>query len=181
MFAIYLLFVKCDLSISKVLFTYWTIRKWLEKYKKKIPVILNIWWWWFSHYVVSDSCDPMDCRLPGSSAQGISQARILESGGISFSGDLPDPGIEPASPACRWSAALKADSLLIEPPGKPKIISQKAYPPNHWSCARLTSTPSWLNRAFVHSTKRVLLFKSCTEMTVLLEWGHDRALDMWGL
>ena len=39
-----------------------------------------------------------------------------------FPGDLPDPGIEPAFPACRWSAALKADSLLTEPPGKPKII-----------------------------------------------------------
>ena len=37
-------------------------------------------------------------------------------------GDLPDPGIEPAFPACRLSAALKADSLLTEQPGKPKII-----------------------------------------------------------
>jgi len=30
-------------------------------------------------------------------------------------GDLPDPGIEPVSPA------LQADSLLSEPPGKPLI------------------------------------------------------------
>ena len=30
-------------------------------------------------------------------------------------GDLPDPGIEPRSPA------LKADALTSEPPGKPKI------------------------------------------------------------
>ena len=30
------------------------------------------------------------------------------------SGDLPDPGIEPSSPA------LQADSLPSEPPGKPK-------------------------------------------------------------
>ena len=30
-------------------------------------------------------------------------------------GDLPDPGIEPGSPA------LQADSLLSEPPGKPEI------------------------------------------------------------
>ena len=28
-------------------------------------------------------------------------------------GDLPEPGIKP------WSPALKADSLLMEPPGKP--------------------------------------------------------------
>ena len=32
-------------------------------------------------------------------------------------GDLPDPGIEPGSPA------LQADSLLSEPPGKPHMKS----------------------------------------------------------
>ena len=30
-------------------------------------------------------CDPMDCSLPGSSVHGISQARVLEWGAISFS------------------------------------------------------------------------------------------------
>ena len=34
---------------------------------------------------VSDSCDPMDCSLPGSSVHGILQARILEWVAISFS------------------------------------------------------------------------------------------------
>jgi len=43
----------------------------------------------------------------------ISQARILEWVAISFSQDLPNPGIKPAFPA------LQADSLLSEPPGKP--------------------------------------------------------------
>ena len=28
--------------------------------------------------VMSNSCDPMDCSLPGSSVNGILQARILE-------------------------------------------------------------------------------------------------------
>ena len=31
-------------------------------------------------------CDPMDCSLPGSSAHGIFQARVLEWGAIAFSG-----------------------------------------------------------------------------------------------
>ena len=31
-------------------------------------------------------------------------------------GDLPNPGVKPASPAC---PALQADSLPTEPPGKP--------------------------------------------------------------
>ena len=43
-------------------------------------------------------CDPMDCSLPGSSVHGIFQARILEWVAISFSEDLPDPGIEPRPP-----------------------------------------------------------------------------------
>ena len=30
-------------------------------------------------------CDPMDCSLPGSSAHGIFQARVLEWGAITFS------------------------------------------------------------------------------------------------
>ena len=41
--------------------------------------------------------DPMDCSLLGSSVHGILQARILERVAISFSRDLPDPGIEPVS------------------------------------------------------------------------------------
>ena len=43
-------------------------------------------------------CDPMDCHLPGSSVLGIIQARILEWAAVSSSRNLPDPGIEPASP-----------------------------------------------------------------------------------
>ena len=64
-------------------------------------------------------CDPMDCSPPGFSVPGIFQARILESLlslGLSSPGDLPDPGIEPRSPA------LQADSLPPELPGKPLDI-----------------------------------------------------------
>ena len=47
-------------------------------------------------------CDPMDCRPPGSPVHGILQARILEWVATPFPGDLPDPGIEPQSPALDW-------------------------------------------------------------------------------
>ena len=57
--------------------------------------------------------NPMDCSLPGSSVHGILQARILEWVATPFSRDLPNPRIEPRSPA------LQTDSLLSEPPGKP--------------------------------------------------------------
>ena len=38
-----------------------------------------------SHQVVSNSCNSMDCSLPGSSAHGILQARILQWVALSFS------------------------------------------------------------------------------------------------
>ena len=46
--------------------------------------------------------------------RGILQARILEWVAFPFSGDLPNPGIEPRSPASQ------VDSLPAEPHGKPK-------------------------------------------------------------
>ena len=56
-------------------------------------------------------CDPMDCNLQGSSIHGIFQARVLEWVAFPSPGDLPDPGIEPRSPA------LQADTLPSELPG----------------------------------------------------------------
>ena len=54
-------------------------------------------------------CDPVDCNLPGSSIHGILQARILEWIAISFSRDLPDPGIEPGSPALQADAQTRCE------------------------------------------------------------------------
>ena len=51
-------------------------------------------------------CDPKDCSPPGSSVCGILQAGIME---LPSPGDLPNPGVEPGSPA------LQAGSLLSEP------------------------------------------------------------------
>ena len=45
-------------------------------------------------------CNPMICSPPGSSVDGILQARVFDWVTIHFSpGDLPDPGIKPRSPA----------------------------------------------------------------------------------
>ena len=44
-------------------------------------------------------CDPRDYRPPESSVHGILQARMLERAAISCFRDLPEPGIEPGSPA----------------------------------------------------------------------------------
>ena len=53
-------------------------------------------------------CDPMVCSSPGSSVQGILQARILQLVAFPSPGDLPDPG----------SPTLQADPLPSEPPVK---------------------------------------------------------------
>ena len=62
---------------------------------------------------VTQSCptlfNSMDCIV-----HGLLQARILEWVPFPSPGDLPNPGIEPRSPA------LQAVSLPAEPPGKPK-------------------------------------------------------------
>ena len=52
-------------------------------------------------------CNPMNCSLPGSSIHRIFQARILEWVAFPSPGDLPDPGIEPRSPA------LQADTYHL--------------------------------------------------------------------
>ena len=92
-------------------------------------------------------CDPMDCSPADSSVYGVLQARIQDYTVFSnnnnkysvllnnysviiiiimegilpfpFPGDLPDPGIEPRSPA------FQADSLPSEPPGKTLSIKWK--------------------------------------------------------
>ena len=46
-------------------------------------------------------CDLMDCSPPGSSVHGILQTRTLEWIAISFSRDLPDPGVKLGSPRSR--------------------------------------------------------------------------------
>ena len=61
-------------------------------------------------------CDPLSCSLPGSSVHGVFSGKNIRVGAISFSRDLPDPGIESESPV---STALQTDSLPAEQLGKP--------------------------------------------------------------
>ena len=63
-----------------------------------------------------DSCDPMNCSLPGSSVDGILQAEYQSGLPFPSPGDLPDPGIKPRYPA------LQADSLPTELWGKPMLF-----------------------------------------------------------
>ena len=67
-------------------------------------------------------CDPIDYSPPGSSVHGILQARILEWLPFLSLGDLPDPRIQPRSPA------LQADTLPLSHQGSPiKLIDCYRY------------------------------------------------------
>ena len=69
----------------------------------------------------STLCDPMDYSPPGSPVLGILQAKEYWSGlPCPPSGDLPDLGIEPASPV---APALQGDSLPLGHLGSPLYVS----------------------------------------------------------
>ena len=67
----------------------------------------------------STLCDPMACSLPGS--MGFSRQEHWSEFPFPPSGDLPNPGIEPRSPA------LQVDSLPAEPPEKPIQEAGRCY------------------------------------------------------
>ena len=114
---------RCLLNVWIILFILPGSRGWsmisLGSYKQFLKEQVRDWRWWWGGGLVAKSChscDPMDCRPPGSSVHGIFQAGILS--GLPFPppGDLPNPGIEPRSPA------LQADSLPTELWGKFKSL-----------------------------------------------------------
>ena len=76
-------------------------------------------------------CDPRDCSPPGSSVQGVLQARILEWLPFPSPGDLPRPGIKCTSPA------LTGRFFTTEPPGKPQIYAAAAAAVLLQSCPTL--------------------------------------------
>ena len=64
-------------------------------------------------------CNPMGYSLPGSPSMGFSRQDYWSGYPFPSLGYLPDPGIEPRSPA------LLADSLPAELPGKPHSLKVK--------------------------------------------------------
>ena len=71
----------------------------------------------------------MDCRLPGTSAPGISQARLLSGLPFPSLGDLPNPGLN-------LSPALQANSLPAELSGKPELSGLLLISPDMCLCVR---------------------------------------------
>ena len=78
-------------------------------------------------------CNPMDCRPP-SLSMGFSKQEYWSGLPRPPPGDLPNPGIEPMSPA------LQADSLLTELQGKPILILLLLLLLSHFSRVRIFVT-----------------------------------------
>ena len=85
--------------------------------------------------------DSVGCNPPGSSGQGTSQARAQYSWvAISFSRDLPNPRIEPPSPA---ESPSSGGFYPTEPPGKPHDIMLLRHE-KEWNNEILPSAATWM-------------------------------------
>ena len=73
---------------------------------------IKIYWKW-SRSVVSDSATPWTIAYQALLSMGFSRQEYWSGLPFPSPGDLPNPGIEPGSPA------LQTDALPSEPPGKP--------------------------------------------------------------
>ena len=65
-------------------------------------------------WVVSDSCDPMDCNPLGSSLMGFSRQEYWSGLPFPSPGDLPNPGIEPASQADSWVSETSGKQIMAK-------------------------------------------------------------------
>ena len=92
-------------------------------------------------------CYPMVCSPPGSSVHEFSRQEYWSGLPFPSPGELPDPGIEPRSPA------LQAGSLPSEPPGKPRTT---IWPRN--------SIPGYISEKTTTTT--VICEDTCTSMLI---------------
>ena len=77
--------------------------------------LLSEWSEW-SHSVVSDSATPWTVAHQAPPSVGFARQEYWSGLPFPSPGDLPDPGIEPRSPA------LQADALPSDPPGEPQSL-----------------------------------------------------------
>ena len=96
-------------------------------------------------------CNPMDFSQPGSSAHGIFQARILEWVAIFPPGDLPDSGMETASPV---APVLKVDSLPLSHLRGPRVIIEPSKKGNCDTCYNIDETEDILLSEISQSSKK---------------------------
>ena len=78
----------------------------------------------------SQLCDSIDCSLPVSLSMGFSRKEYWSGLPCPPLGDLPDPGIEPASP---MTPALQVDSWLLSQQGSPCYLQHMILLPKSFT------------------------------------------------
>ena len=120
----------------------------------------------FSRSVVSDSLRPhrlWPTRLLD--PWGFSRQEYCSRSPCPPPGDLPNPGIEPRSPA------FQMDSLLSEPPWKPKntgvgslSLLHEIFPTQEWNCGLLKCRQILYHLSYPGSLKDSMLWHKSTKM-----------------
>ena len=127
------------------------------------------------------SCDPMDCRLPGSSVHGILQARILEWVAISFSNEW------------KWKVKVKSFSHIqffatAWTPAYQAPLSMGFSRQEYWSgrplpspyeCLRHTLSSKWLkpsSSSLYHKYNSVPVFLKLMSGKVMYPVTHVKNL-----
>ena len=110
----------------------------------------------------------MDSSLPGSAVHGIFQARILEWAAIPSPGDLPNPEIEPESPALQADALKFWKDYVIWDLQKWKSIA------NYSVFTETTLVINPFPQIFVHLLcySTVLIFLFTTAITIAVLWEN---------
>ena len=104
-------------------------------------------------------CDPMDCSPPGSSVHGISQARILEWVAISFSRELPHPGM------ANLESVLKSRDITLLT--KVHLVKAMVFPVVMYGCE------SWMSEAEHQRTDAFKLW--CWRRLLSVPWIARRS------
>ena len=103
-------------------------------------------------------CDPMDCSPPDSYVHGILQQEYWSGLPFLSPGNLPDPGIEPGSPA------LQADSLPFSHEGSPCHILDSTY--IIWYIFHMISYGGWLSLSDLPSLSMII--SSCVHVVAIV-------------
>ena len=98
----------------------------LLKVKVKVKLLSRVWLF-ATQWMVAHQASP---------SMGFSRQEYWSGLPVPSPGDLPDPGIEPRSPA------LQADTLTSEPPGKPKIVKGLPFIRENFSRSFLQQLPA---------------------------------------
>ena len=116
-------------------------------------------------------CDPMDCRLPGSSVHGISRQESWS--GLPFSApeNLLDPGIEPASLAFMYSTALYMTYTRAPVLFKSTVLSSFLSPCS--PCPSLPPSPPSIRGAFLFWLSPSTLLSDSSGLDALIFTLHS--------